>query len=270
MQNDYLKGLNPAQLAAVQATDGPMMVIAGAGSGKTRVLTVRIAHLMASKGVDPFRILALTFTNKAAREMKERIAKIIGPDGSTEARNLWMGTFHSVFARVLRREAERIGFSRDFSIYDTDDTERLIRELMLRYGVDSKAVTPRAVRTRISGAKNQLVAPDEYLRLAADPFEQAVAKLYGPYDDALRKAKGLLRADKAGHTGTLDPLATGLLPIAFGAATKFAQIALDADKAYRATLRLAAIEMGWSPRGEPADPASIGGSMSRLGEERRA
>src|SRR6187431_982366 len=101
---DYLKGLNPAQLAAVQATDGPMMVIAGAGSGKTRVLTVRIAHLMASKGVDPFRILALTFTNKAAREMKERIGRLLAdvPGLNTEVRNLWMGTFHSVFARILR------------------------------------------------------------------------------------------------------------------------------------------------------------------------
>ena len=116
---DHLKGLNPAQRAAVEATEGPTMVIAGAGSGKTRVLTVRIAHLM-TKGVDPFRILALTFTNKAAKEMKERIAKILGAQGSSEARNLWMGTFHSVFARVLRAEADKLGYPRPSRMTERD------------------------------------------------------------------------------------------------------------------------------------------------------
>src|SRR5690554_5054337 len=112
---EYLKGLNEAQRQAVEHTEGPTMVIAGAGSGKTRVLTYRIVHLM-KKGVDPFNILALTFTNKAAREMKDRISSIIG---GTEARNLWMGTFHSVFAKILRIEAEKLHYPRNFTIYDT-------------------------------------------------------------------------------------------------------------------------------------------------------
>ncbi len=182
-----LDGLNPAQAEAASAVDGPVMIVAGPGSGKTRTLTHRIGYLLATRRAWPSQILALTFTNKAAREMRTRVEALVGD----EAKGMWMGTFHSVFSRVLRREAEKIGFSRDFSIYDTDDTERLLRELMLRYGVDSKKVTPRAVRSRISGAKNQLVTPTEYLRLAHDPFEQAVAKLYGPYTDALRAANAM-------------------------------------------------------------------------------
>lgn len=121
MNDNYLNELNEAQRAAVEATEGPVMIVAGAGSGKTRVLTYRIAHLI-RKGVDPFNILSLTFTNKAAREMKERIGKIVS---KSEARNLWMGTFHSVFARILRNEAERLGYPTNFTIYDTDDSKSL-------------------------------------------------------------------------------------------------------------------------------------------------
>ena len=182
-----LGGLNPVQQEAARTTEGPVMIIAGPGSGKTRTLTHRIAYLIASRKAWPSQVLALTFTNKAAREMRTRVLDLVGD----EAKGMWMGTFHSVFARVLRREAEHIGFSRDFSIYDTDDTERLVKELMLRYGVDPKKVTPRSARTRISGAKNQMVTPEEYLRLAADPYEEAVAKLYGPYNQALRKANAM-------------------------------------------------------------------------------
>ncbi len=159
---NYLDGLNTAQRAAVEATEGPMMVIAGAGSGKTRVLTVRIAHLMAAKGVDPFRILALTFTNKAAREMKERIAKILGPQ-SGEARNLWMGTFHSVFARILRIEADKLGYPKDFTIYDTDDSRNVIKGIVKEWQLDDKLYKPNQVHGRISIAKNNLIGPLEYL-----------------------------------------------------------------------------------------------------------
>lgn len=159
----YLEGLNPAQRAAVEATDGPMMVIAGAGSGKTRVLTVRIAHLMAAKGVDPFRILALTFTNKAAKEMKERIARILGEQGSTEARNLWMGTFHSVFARILRLEADKLGYPKTFTIYDTDDSRSVIKGILKEWQLDDKLYKPNQVHARISIAKNNLIGPLEYL-----------------------------------------------------------------------------------------------------------
>ncbi|HRH68723.1 MAG TPA: 3'-5' exonuclease [Flavobacteriales bacterium] len=161
---DHLKGLNPAQLAAVQATEGPTMVIAGAGSGKTKVLTVRIAHLM-TKGVDPFRILALTFTNKAAKEMKERIAKLLHelPGLSTEARNLWMGTFHSVFARILRAEADKLGYPKDFTIYDTDDSRSVIKGIVKEWQLDDKLYKPSQVHGRISIAKNNLIGPLEYL-----------------------------------------------------------------------------------------------------------
>ncbi len=117
----FIDSLNPSQKEAVLNTDGPIMIIAGAGSGKTRVLTYRIAYLM-HKGIDPFNILSLTFTNKAAKEMRERIEKLVG----AEARNLWMGTFHSVFARILRQEAEKIGYPTNFTIYDSDDSKSLI------------------------------------------------------------------------------------------------------------------------------------------------
>ncbi|MCB9163397.1 MAG: UvrD-helicase domain-containing protein [Flavobacteriales bacterium] len=161
---DHLKGLNPAQRAAVENTDGPTMVIAGAGSGKTKVLTVRIAHLM-TKGVDPFRILALTFTNKAAKEMKERIARLLAdiPGLSTEARNLWMGTFHSVFARILRAEADKLGYPKDFTIYDTDDSRSVIKAIVKEWKLDDKLYKPNQVHGRISIAKNNLVGPLEYL-----------------------------------------------------------------------------------------------------------
>ncbi|HEY0976381.1 MAG TPA: UvrD-helicase domain-containing protein [Flavobacteriales bacterium] len=161
----HLQGLNPAQLAAVQATEGPNLVIAGAGSGKTRVLTVRIAQLL-HNGVDAFRILALTFTNKAAKEMKERIARIIGEDGNTEARNLWMGTFHSVFAKILRFEGEKLGYPKDFTIYDTDDSRGLIRTIVKEMGLDDKIYKAAHVHGRISIAKNNLIGPQEYLNNA--------------------------------------------------------------------------------------------------------
>ncbi len=156
---NYLEGLNPAQRAAVEATEGPMMVIAGAGSGKTRVLTVRIAHLIA-KGVDPFRILALTFTNKAAKEMKERIATIVG---RSEAANIWMGTFHSVFSRILRAEADKLGYPKDFTIYDTDDSRSVIKGILKEWQLDDKLYKPNQVHGRISIAKNNLIGPLEYL-----------------------------------------------------------------------------------------------------------
>lgn len=148
---DYLEELNEVQRQAVLQTDGAVMIIAGAGSGKTRVLTYRIAHLI-EKGVDPFNILSLTFTNKAAREMKERIAKVVGD----EARNLWMGTFHSVFARILRIEAEKIGYTQNFTIYDSDDSKSLIRDILKEQGLDDKVYKPSLVLNRISSAKNNL------------------------------------------------------------------------------------------------------------------
>ncbi len=157
---DYLQGLNEAQRAAVTHTDGPTMVIAGAGSGKTKVLTTRIAHLMMAKGVDPFQILSLTFTNKAAKEMKERIAHVVG---RSEAANLWMGTFHSVFARILRAEADKLGYPKDFTIYDTDDSRSVIKGILKEWQLDDKLYKPNQVHGRISIAKNNLIGPLEYL-----------------------------------------------------------------------------------------------------------
>jgi DNA helicase II / ATP-dependent DNA helicase PcrA len=163
---DYLKGLNPPQREAVEHTDGPLMIIAGAGSGKTRVLTYRIAHLIHAKGVDPFNILSLTFTNKAAAEMKNRIEKLIG----LEARNTWMGTFHSTFAKILRVESEKIGYPSNFSIYDSDDSKSLIRSIVKEMKIDDKVYKPNTVLSRISGAKNRLISWETYLN---DPFIKA-------------------------------------------------------------------------------------------------
>lgn len=155
---DYLKGLNERQLEAVRTTSGAVMIVAGAGSGKTKVLTTRIAHLMAS-GVDAFNILALTFTNKAAAEMKERVEHILQ---SREARNLYIGTFHSVFARILRAEAHRLGFPNSFTIYDTDDSKSVVKTVIQELNLDVQHYKPNTVYNRISSAKNALVGPEEY------------------------------------------------------------------------------------------------------------
>ncbi|MBC6609432.1 UvrD-helicase domain-containing protein [Hymenobacter sp. BT507] len=158
MALDYLSLLNPSQGAAVMQTEGPCMIIAGAGSGKTRVLTYRIANLL-EKGVDSFNILALTFTNKAAREMRARIEKVVGP----EAKNLWMGTFHSIFARILRSEADKLGFPRSFTIYDTQDSKTLVGQILKELELDDKLYKPGMVLGRISAAKNKLISVQQYL-----------------------------------------------------------------------------------------------------------
>ncbi len=155
---EYLQGLNDAQRQAVLHRDGPIMIVAGAGSGKTKVLTTRIAHLMAT-GVDAFQILALTFTNKAAAEMKERVINILG---NNEARNLYIGTFHSVFARILRAEADKLGYPRNFTIYDTDDSKSVVKTVIKEMNLDDKHYKPSTVFNRISGAKNSLITPEEY------------------------------------------------------------------------------------------------------------
>ncbi len=156
--SNYLDSLNPAQKDAVLQKDGPMIIIAGAGSGKTRVLTYRIAYLM-QQGIDPFNILSLTFTNKAAREMKERIASVVG---ASESKNLWMGTFHSVFARILRSEADKLGFPSNFTIYDTQDSVRLIASIIKEMQLDKDRYKPKQVLSRISSLKNSLITVNAY------------------------------------------------------------------------------------------------------------
>ena len=157
---DYLKGLNEPQYEAVTTLHGPLMVLAGAGSGKTRVLTMRIAHLI-TNGIDPFNILALTFTNKAAKEMKERIAKLVG---DSNARSLWMGTFHSVFARILRSEAELLGYPSNFTIYDTQDALNVLKKVLKDLHIDSDLYEPKKVQSRISAYKNNLITVNAYYK----------------------------------------------------------------------------------------------------------
>lgn len=180
---DYISELNDRQKEAVLHVNGPIMIVAGAGSGKTKVLTTRIAHLLA-QGVDAFNILALTFTNKAAREMKERIEKILG---SGEARNLYIGTFHSVFARLLRGEAQRLGYPNNFTIYDTDDAKNVVKTVINEMNLDDKLYKPNVVYNRISSAKNALVNPVEYANDYAIQQEDmrsnrpAIAQIYDAY-----------------------------------------------------------------------------------------
>ena len=177
-----LNQLNPVQRDAASVINGPEMIVAGAGSGKTRVLTFRIAHLLEA-GIHPSEILALTFTNKAAKEMKERIEKLIG----TKAHSVWAGTFHSIFARILRHECEPLGYTRSFTIYDTDDSIGLIKNIMSGKNIPQQQVNPRAVLSRISGAKNQLISPSEYEQLAKEFFEQKVSEIYTEYVKKLHK-----------------------------------------------------------------------------------
>lgn len=172
MSINYLSGLNEPQRNAVLHTEGPLMIIAGAGSGKTRVLTYRTAYLI-EQGVDPFAILLLTFTNKAAGEMRQRIESVIG----NQAKNIWMGTFHSVFAKILRFEGERLGYTSSFSIYDTDDSKSLLRSIIKEMNLDDKVYKVNVVLNRISAAKNKLLGPVQYLNNDVITSEDRMAKL---------------------------------------------------------------------------------------------
>lgn len=186
---DYLKGLNESQFEAVTTLQGPLMVLAGAGSGKTRVLTMRIAHLI-TNGVDPFNILSLTFTNKAAKEMKERIAKVVG---QSNARSLWMGTFHSVFARILRSEAHYLGYPSNFTIYDQQDALNVIRKVLKDMNIDADLYKPKKVQSRISNYKNNLITVKAYYNnpelMEADEKANMkfIGKIYEKYVEACFK-----------------------------------------------------------------------------------
>ena len=177
----FLHHLNPAQREAVEAVDGPVMIVAGAGSGKTRVLTYRTALLL-DRGVRPSAILALTFTNKAASEMKGRITALVGES----SRQVWMGTFHSLFARILRMESEKIGFSRSFSIYDTEDSRALIKSVMGDLGISQQQFSPQGIRARMSTAKNQMLSPAEYRDSGSDPLTDRTALVYEEYQKRLK------------------------------------------------------------------------------------
>ena len=182
-----LEGLNSAQREAVLRVDGPLLVLAGAGSGKTRVLTTRLARLIDFHGVDPSQILAVTFTNKAAGEMKQRIARLLGraPIG------MWVGTFHAIGARMLRAAPHLVGRTPSFTIYDQDDAQAVVKRISERLQVNTKQFTPRGVHSAISDAKNQLVMPAEYANLAMDPFAKAIAKVYPEYGEELRRGNAV-------------------------------------------------------------------------------
>lgn len=191
--SNFLDVLNDAQRRAVEYTDGAVSIIAGPGSGKTRVLTYRIAYLLSLK-VDPFRILALTFTNKAAKEMRERVEQLVG----TEARNLYIGTFHSVFARILRYEAQLLGYPSNFSIYDTDDAKSVIKSIIREMGLNDTYYKPGNVYNRISGAKNELMTPDDYSRnmtLVAEDTASGKPRLHEVYK---------IYADRCFKSGAMD------------------------------------------------------------------
>jgi DNA helicase-2/ATP-dependent DNA helicase PcrA len=177
----YLADLNPAQREAVLHTEGPVLVVAGAGSGKTRVLTRRIAHLLGAVGVKPPEILAITFTNKAAGEMRERVGDLVGPP----ARAAWVMTFHSACGRILRREAQRLGYRSNFTIYDQADQIRLVKRCLEELERDPKRFTPRGIHSQISNAKNTLVGPDDYTERVASFYDQTVAEVYDLYQKRL-------------------------------------------------------------------------------------
>jgi len=197
--DELLAGLNPAQREAVAHEGGPLLIVAGAGSGKTRVLTHRIAWLIIEKGVSPFEILAITFTNKAAEEMKTRVAALVGP----VARKMWVSTFHSACVRILRREAVRLGFRSSFTIYDEADAVRLTGYVLRDLNLDSKRFPPRSIHGTISAAKNELLDPGAYADRAANPFERRVAEVYAEYQRRLLAASAMDFDDLLSNTVAL-------------------------------------------------------------------
>lgn len=185
--DDLLKGLNNEQQEAVKQTDGPLLIMAGAGSGKTRVLTHRIAYLLSEKEVSPRSILAITFTNKAAREMKARVRKLVGP----ESEQIWVSTFHSMCVRILRRDIDRIGYNRNFTILDSGDQLSVIKQILKNLNIDPKKFEPRAMLGAISNAKNELITPEEYSKDVGNFYERQIAQIYVAYQKTLQKNQSL-------------------------------------------------------------------------------
>lgn len=197
--DDLLKGLNKEQREAVKHTEGPLLVMAGAGSGKTRVLTHRIAYLMSEKDVAPRNILAITFTNKAAREMKDRVRRLVGAEGEY----MWVSTFHSMCVRILRRDIDRIGINRNFTILDSGDQLSVVKQVLKNINLDPKQFDPRAMLGQISAAKNELITPEAYNEKVGDFFTRQVGKVYTAYQNMLRKNQSLDFDDLIMETITL-------------------------------------------------------------------
>ena len=187
LTDKLLNGLNPEQQRAVKLTDGPLLIMAGAGSGKTRVLTHRIAYLMVEKYVNPYNILAITFTNKAAREMRERIQKMMG--GTAD--QVWISTFHSMCVRILRRDIDRLGFNRNFTILDTSDQLSVIKQILKDKNIDSKKFDPRALLGSISSAKNELIDTEDFAKNSSGYYENTVSEVYTEFQKRLSKNQAL-------------------------------------------------------------------------------
>src|SRR3954447_3570549 len=185
--NALLEGLNPPQREAVMHGEGPLLILAGAGSGKTRVLTHRIAYLLRTRQARASEILAITFTNKAAAEMRERVELLVG----RAVRAMWVMTFHAACARMLRSDADKLGYTRQFTIYDAADQRRLIKRCLDELGYDTKRFTPRAMQSQISDAKSRLRTPDDYAELIGSPFEQTVADVYRLYERELHRMNAM-------------------------------------------------------------------------------
>ncbi len=194
--DDLLSGLNPAQLEAVTHGEGPLLVVAGAGSGKTRVLTHRIAHLVETRAISPFEVLAITFTNKAAAEMRERIGRLVGP----VAQKMWISTFHSACVRILRRDAQRLGYPSAFTIYDQADAVRLTGYVLRDLNIDPKRFPPRSVHATISAAKNDGHSPFEFAERATVATERKIAEVYLEYQARLKRAGAMDFDDLLGVT----------------------------------------------------------------------
>jgi len=182
---DVLATLNPAQKEAVEAITGPVLILAGPGSGKTRVITHRVAYLVKVCGISPHNIMAVTFTNKAAREMKERLERLLGQ--AIEA--LTLGTFHAICARILRREGKAIGLESTFVIYDEDDQLRLVKQILEELNLDPKQYVPQALRSAIDAAKSRLSSPEEYAERVSDYFEEIVHRVYQRYQQLLNQVR---------------------------------------------------------------------------------
>ncbi|MTB27871.1 MAG: AAA family ATPase, partial [Actinobacteria bacterium] len=197
--DELLKDLNDAQRGAVEHRGGPLLIVAGAGSGKTRVLTRRIAHLLATGDTKPGEILAITFTNKAAGEMKERVSELVGP----AAKNMWVSTFHSACVRILRAESKRLGISSSFTIYDQQDALRLMTMVIRDLDLDPKKFTPRSFLAQVSNLKNELIDEDTYASSASNPMEQTLASAYREYQRRLRRASAFDFDDLIGSTVAL-------------------------------------------------------------------
>ena len=200
MQKDLFEGLNPEQKRAVETTEGPLLILAGAGSGKTKTLTHRIAYLLATKKATPYNILAVTFTNKAAGEMRQRIAKLTGQNPDNRGFMPFMGTFHSICVRILRQDGESVGIPRNFVIWDEMDRLAAIKQEAKRLNIDEKAFPSRLLSSLISSAKNEMVDPAEFASLASGPAGQAAAKIYPVYEKSLREAAALDFDDLIGRT----------------------------------------------------------------------